>query len=96
MAISIDYISEQIGGATGRIGDPSGRNNEREEQKEEVVKENVDYISNIILKVFENHKKYFWHENTTLIPVRWVILKHRRLSHTVMYIIILFFSINHL
>ncbi|XP_014288582.1 tyrosine--tRNA ligase, mitochondrial [Halyomorpha halys] len=61
-----------IGGATGRIGDPSGRNKEREEQKEEVVKENVNYISNIILRIFENHKKYFWNEKTALTPVNLV------------------------
>ena len=62
----------QIGGGTGRIGDPSGRNKEREEQKEEIVNTNVNYISIMIHKIFENHKKYFWNKSndTSLTPVK--------------------------
>ncbi|BES99460.1 tyrosyl-tRNA synthetase [Nesidiocoris tenuis] len=58
-----------IGGATGRIGDPSGRNKEREEQKAEIVEQNVIALSKLVDRIFENHQNYFWKDKDKLKPV---------------------------
>ncbi|XP_043478601.1 tyrosine--tRNA ligase, mitochondrial [Leptopilina heterotoma] len=49
-----------IGGATGLIGDPSGRKTEREQIEEVLVKENVESIRRNIETIFANHEQYFW------------------------------------
>ena len=49
-----------LGGATGRVGDPSGRSTERSLIDNNVLTSNVDGIKTDILKIFDNHKKYFW------------------------------------
>jgi tyrosyl-tRNA synthetase len=53
-----------LGGATARIGDPSGRSTEREEITQEQLEENSTGIKNDIEKIFKNHKKYFWDESS--------------------------------
>ena len=49
-----------LGGATARIGDPSGKNSEREELKEEVIVKNIHGIKCDIEKILSNHKQHFW------------------------------------
>ena len=55
--IPIIYI---LGGATGRIGDPSGKSTERSLINTNVLSTNANGLKADILKVFENHKNYFW------------------------------------
>ncbi len=50
----------QLGGATGQIGDPSGRNTERNLMDTESVQHNLKAIKRQIETLFENHEKYFW------------------------------------
>lgn len=59
-----------VGGATAKIGDPSGRNTEREELSHIYIDENVEGISRNIKNIFENHKKYFWSSKSLLKPVQ--------------------------
>ncbi|XP_050298302.1 tyrosine--tRNA ligase, mitochondrial [Anthonomus grandis grandis] len=61
-----------VGGATGKIGDPSGRSTERDEMKRAIIDENVKGIRKNIETVFENHQKYLWKERDSLKPVRIV------------------------
>jgi len=49
-----------LGGATARIGDPSGKTAERPMMKEEVLNKNIDGIKADIGNIFYNHEKYFW------------------------------------
>jgi tyrosyl-tRNA synthetase len=49
-----------IGGATGKIGDPSGRNSERKLLENDVIEHNLSLISAQISKIFENHEELFW------------------------------------
>uniref|UniRef100_A0A1B6C6N0 Tyrosine--tRNA ligase n=1 Tax=Clastoptera arizonana TaxID=38151 RepID=A0A1B6C6N0_9HEMI len=49
-----------IGGATGRIGDPSGRSKDREELSASVAAQNTNGIKSIITRIFENHRNIFW------------------------------------
>merc|ERR1719341_2982314 len=49
-----------LGGATARIGDPSGKNSEREELGEEVIVKNIHGIKCDIEKIVTNHKQHFW------------------------------------
>ncbi|KAK9508964.1 hypothetical protein O3M35_006393 [Rhynocoris fuscipes] len=58
-----------LGGATGQIGDPSGRIKDREEQQETIIKQNVDCLTGQLTKLFENHKQYFW-KGENLNPIR--------------------------
>jgi len=57
-----------IGGATARIGDPSGKNSEREELDEKIISNNVDGIKNDIEKIMRNHEKLFWSEQQGVLP----------------------------
>lgn len=58
-----------MGGATGQVGDPSGRKTERS------VLENVDLEHNLacikfqVRNIFQNHEKLFWNEQEKLKPV---------------------------
>ncbi|GJQ81769.1 hypothetical protein Trydic_g315 [Trypoxylus dichotomus] len=52
-----------LGGATGSIGDPSGRSTERDELQSIFIEENVKGIKRNIEMIFENHQKYFWKNN---------------------------------
>ncbi|KAG5673974.1 hypothetical protein PVAND_003970 [Polypedilum vanderplanki] len=49
-----------IGGATGKIGDPSGRSKERNLLENNVIDHNLKSISIQIKKIFDNHREYFW------------------------------------
>lgn len=49
-----------LGGATGLIGDPSGRSTERSMLEMDTVEKNLTSIRKQIEGVFENHMKYFW------------------------------------
>ncbi|KAJ3215372.1 tyrosyl-tRNA synthetase [Dinochytrium kinnereticum] len=51
-------IHDKIGGATGSIGDPSGRSTERVAMELAAVEGNADMISGQISKVFENAHMY--------------------------------------
>ncbi|CAH0564055.1 unnamed protein product [Brassicogethes aeneus] len=61
-----------VGGATAKIGDPSGRTSEREEMLFRIIDENVDGIYRDIKTVFDNHEKYIWQDKDKLKPVRIV------------------------
>ncbi|XP_039281215.1 tyrosine--tRNA ligase, mitochondrial-like [Nilaparvata lugens] len=63
------YVS-QVGGATGSIGDPSGRNKERELQSAEIVAENSRCITDNIKTIFDNHEKYFWNDKNGKEPLK--------------------------
>lgn len=65
----------QVGGATGRIGDPSGHTIDRPELQSAVVKSNVRSIKENIQHIFSNHEQYLWdkHSSTrTLTPAMYV------------------------
>lgn len=47
-------------GATGKIGDPSGRKTERKLLENDVIDRNVTSITTQIQNVFNNHREYFW------------------------------------
>lgn len=53
----------QLGGATGLIGDPSGRNTERDSLAQANLQRNLDAIRSQIARVFDNHKRYLWNES---------------------------------
>jgi len=64
-----------VGGATGRIGDPSGHAMDRLELQSAVVNANVCSIKENIQRVFRNHEQYMWdkHSSTrTLTPAMYV------------------------
>uniref|UniRef100_A0A023F3D0 Tyrosine--tRNA ligase n=1 Tax=Triatoma infestans TaxID=30076 RepID=A0A023F3D0_TRIIF len=58
-----------LGGATGRIGDPSGRSRDRDEQNVDVIKQNSHSLSKNLSRIFENHQQYFMKEKK-LNPIR--------------------------
>ncbi|KAL7736589.1 hypothetical protein ACLKA6_015228 [Drosophila palustris] len=49
-----------VGGATGLIGDPSGRKTERNQLGESVIEKNLQAIERQLLKVFKNHEDCLW------------------------------------
>lgn len=68
-----EHLWLQIGCATAQIGDPSGRNKDREEEIVEVVRERAFHIRRNIEKVFSNHEKYIWNKIpnvSPLLPIR--------------------------
>lgn len=52
-----------VGGATGRIGDPSGRSTERNALESEQLNHNLSCIRKQLFAIFDNHKKYLWKES---------------------------------
>ncbi|CAL8074421.1 unnamed protein product [Orchesella dallaii] len=52
-----------IGGATGLIGDPSGKNSERPSLERDVVIRNSEKLARNIFHVFNNHNELFWDNN---------------------------------
>lgn len=60
----------QLGGATGFIGDPSGRSTERVALQQEIIQNNIKCIKSNLETVFENHQKYIWNDERKLNPVR--------------------------
>lgn len=59
-----------VGGATAKIGDPSGRNTEREKLSTNFVDNNLSGLVKNIETIFANHNNYFWKENDLLKPVK--------------------------
>ncbi|XP_017835822.1 tyrosine--tRNA ligase, mitochondrial [Drosophila busckii] len=49
-----------VGGATGLIGDPSGRKTERNQLGQSILDGNLAAIQKQLLKVFENHEACLW------------------------------------
>ena len=49
-----------LGGATARIGDPSGKNSDREELGDEVINKNIAGIRENLERVVRHHREYFW------------------------------------
>lgn len=52
----------QIGGATGLIGDPSGRKSERSQLHMDVVSKNLESIQKQLVNIFQNHQECLWDE----------------------------------
>ncbi|XP_013199856.1 tyrosine--tRNA ligase, mitochondrial isoform X2 [Amyelois transitella] len=52
-----------LGGATGYIGDPSGRSTDRVALEADVINQNITCIKKNLETVFENHYKYIWPKN---------------------------------
>ena len=50
----------QIGGATGLVGDPSGRNTERQIMSDSIIAKNLASIEQQICRLFKNHADIFW------------------------------------
>ncbi|KAI5651747.1 tRNA synthetases class I (W and y) domain-containing protein [Phthorimaea operculella] len=61
-----------LGGATGHIGDPSGRSTDRVALQKDVIQENISCIKKNLETVFENHQKYLWSEKSQLKPLKIV------------------------
>ena len=57
-----------IGGATARIGDPSGKNSDREMLDDDVINKNIEGIRENLDRVVRNHKDHFWSEDRGLLP----------------------------
>ena len=53
----LPHASLQVGGATGRVGDPSGRVQEREEVEEERLAANTSSIARCLENIFHNDQK---------------------------------------
>ena len=49
-----------MGGATGKVGDPSGRNSERNVIESDIINHNVEKIQLQIERIFNNHSELFW------------------------------------
>lgn len=60
----------QIGGATGHIGDPSGRSTDRVAIHKDVIQDNINCIKKNLGTVFENHQKYIWSDKSDLKPAK--------------------------
>lgn len=54
-----------VGGATGRIGDPSGHTTDRLELQSTIVNSNVHSIRENIQRIFSNHKQYLWDKDAS-------------------------------
>ena len=57
-----------LGGATARIGDPSGRSSERILLEDEVIEKNIQGIRADIERIFNNHEEYFWSNERGELP----------------------------
>lgn len=53
-----------VGGATGRIGDPSGKSTERNALESKELKQNLSSIKKQLHRIFENHHKHLWNEQS--------------------------------
>jgi len=56
----VQNFYSQVGGATGLIGDPSGKTTERPELAQKKVEDNLKGIRNNIETIFANHEKFIW------------------------------------
>lgn len=59
-----------MGGATGRIGDPSGRSKDREEQEISTVVNNAFSIEQMIQRIFKNHEEIYWKDKSDQHPLK--------------------------
>lgn len=59
-----------VGGATGRIGDPSGKSTERNALEPDELKHNLSSIKKQLHTIFHNHEKYLWAQNNKLKEVK--------------------------
>lgn len=57
-------------GATGKIGDPSGRKSERTAMEVTTLDHNLASIRKQIERIFENHKQLFWDESAAKDPLK--------------------------
>lgn len=65
-----DLIFWQVGGSTAKIGDPSGKNSDREALSKQHVDENILGIKTNIATIFANHEKLFWNDTDAPKPIR--------------------------
>lgn len=66
-----------IGGATGQVGDPSGRQTERPDLQIDTMHHNLSCIRKQIERTFANHEEYFWstrEQKGLLRPVKYVFI----------------------
>lgn len=60
-----------VGGATGIIGDPSGKTKDREAMSPMDIENNTIAITNQLNQIFNNHEQYIWkHQHRKLKPVK--------------------------
>ncbi|XP_001361216.2 tyrosine--tRNA ligase, mitochondrial [Drosophila persimilis] len=59
-----------VGGATGLIGDPSGRKTERNQLGESIIESNLKAIEQQLTRVFENHEKCLWDNRKNSTPLQ--------------------------
>lgn len=57
-----------LGGATGLIGDPSGRKTERSQLQEAIVENNLASIRQQLEKIFQNHQDCLWDDRKYKTP----------------------------
>ena len=57
-----------LGGATARIGDPSGKSSEREMLGDEVIDTNIRGIRENLERVVRNHEAMFWDQGRGQLP----------------------------
>lgn len=60
----------QIGGATGQIGDPSGRSKERSKLQNDIISHNLQHIREQLELLFANHEKYLCKDKISLHPIQ--------------------------
>ncbi|KMY96434.1 tyrosine--tRNA ligase, mitochondrial [Drosophila simulans] len=63
-----------VGGATGLIGDPSGRKTERNQLGETVIETNLKAIEQQLRQVFENHENCLWDSKKQKFPLAPLII----------------------
>lgn len=49
-----------IGDATARIGDPSGKTEDRPLIEKNLIQNYANSIENSVKRIFDNHRQYFW------------------------------------
>ncbi|XP_054844221.1 tyrosine--tRNA ligase, mitochondrial [Eublepharis macularius] len=54
------HVIALVGGATARLGDPSGRTKEREPLSEERARENARGLGEGLRRLFQHHRQLFW------------------------------------
>jgi tyrosyl-tRNA synthetase len=78
----------KVGGATGLIGDPSGKSEERQLLSEETVQYNLKSISNLIRKILGPNTKvvnnFDWYKEMSAISFLRNLGKHFRLGNTIL------------
>ena len=63
------YMLLQIGGATARIGDPSGKTEERPQLEYETMKENIRSIKQSLERIFHNYNTHIDRTNNKTTPM---------------------------